>query len=249
MTRIPLIAGNWKMHKTAEESVAYIRALNNVLILNETRVFLAVPFTAIEQASAAAHGTRITIGAQNMHDAEEGPFTGEISASMLKAAGAQFVILGHSERRKLFGETSEFINRKVHRAFNEGIIPILCVGETLEQRQQESVQHVLSKQLKEALNGLDASQIPELIIAYEPVWAIGTGKSATPDIAQEVHRMIRLFLEHSYGNKVAERVCLLYGGSVNPGNIAELMKEPDIDGALVGGASLDVAAFARMIQL
>lgn len=249
MARIPLIAGNWKMHKTGTEAKAYVRVLESLLTLSAMRVFLAVSFTAIEQAAEAASGTRIVIGAQNMHDAEEGPFTGEISASMLKAAGAQFVILGHSERRQHFGETGAFINRKLHRALKAGIIPILCIGETLEQREQKATQRVLSKQLEEALHGLDVDQVSELIIAYEPIWAIGTGRSATPDTAQEAHRTIRQFITHNCGNKAAEKVCLLYGGSVNKNNIAELMNEPDIDGALVGGASLDAVSFAHMIQL
>jgi triosephosphate isomerase (TIM) len=248
MARIPLIAGNWKMYKTGSEARAFVHALSGAISASETRVYLAVPFTAIEQAAEAARGGRIIIGAQNMHDQMEGTFTGEVSARMLKAAGAQFVILGHSERRQHFGETNAFINRKLHRALEEGLVPILCIGETLNEREQQITQRVLSKQLEESLHGLDAHQIAQLIIAYEPIWAIGTGMTATPLIAQETHHAIRQFIKHSCGNKASEDICLLYGGSVKPDNIAELMKEPDIDGALVGGASLDAASFAHIIQ-
>lgn len=249
MTRIPLIAGNWKMHKTGQQAQDFVHAL--AAILAETakaRVYLSVPFTAISSAAMAASGSRIVIGAQNMHDEPEGPFTGEISAQMLKAAGARFVLLGHSERRQHFGEIGSFINRKIHRALTEGLLPILCIGETEREREEQITQRVLSRQLEEALDGLTAHQVGQMVIAYEPIWAIGTGKTATPHAAQEVHREIRQFIQHSCGNKTAEEICLLYGGSVRPDNIAELMKEADIDGALVGGASLDAASFAQIIH-
>ncbi len=248
MARIPLIAGNWKMYKTGQETREFVHALLSAVTDGETRIFLAVPFTAVEQAVEAARGSRIVIGAQNMHDQQEGAFTGEVSARMLKAAGAQFVILGHSERRQHFGETNAFINAKLHRALSESLIPILCIGESEMEREQNVTQRVLSKQLEECLSGLDAHQVAQVIIAYEPIWAIGTGKTATPRAAQEVHHEIRQFIKHSCGNKASEEVCLLYGGSVKPDNIAELMKEPDIDGALVGGASLDAASVAHIIQ-
>lgn len=248
MARIPLIAGNWKMYKTGQEAHDFVHALSTTLAENETRVFLAVPFTAIESAVEAASGSCIVIGAQNMHDEPEGAFTGEVSARMLKAAGAEFVVLGHSERRQHFGETGAFINRKIHRAFSEGLLPILCIGESESEREQHITQRVLSKQLEESLSGLSADQVGQMVIAYEPIWAIGTGKSATPHAAQEVHHAIRQFVQHSCGNKTAEGICLLYGGSVRPDNIAELMKEADIDGALVGGASLDAASFAQIIH-
>jgi triosephosphate isomerase (TIM) len=248
MARTPLIAGNWKMHKTGQEARDFVHALSAHLEDTETRIYLSVPFTAIEQAAEAAAASRIVIGAQNMHDEPEGAFTGEISARMLKAAGAEFVLIGHSERRQHFGETGAFINRKIHRAIAEGLLPILCIGETALERDEHITQRVLSKQLEEALNGLSAHQIGQMVIAYEPIWAIGTGKTATPDAAQEVHHAIRQFILHSCGNKTAEEICLLYGGSVKPDNIGELMKEADIDGALVGGASLDAASFAQIIH-
>ncbi len=249
MARIPLIAGNWKMYKTGEEAHRFVHELSSMVEQSLVRVYLAVPFTAIEQAVEASSGSRIVIGAQNMHDHEEGAFTGEVSARMLKAAGAEFVVLGHSERRQHFGETDALINRKLHRAVVEGLAPILCIGETLEQREQGVTQRIISKQLEECLRGLDASQIAQMVIAYEPIWAIGTGHTASPDVAQGVHHAIREFIKHSCGHKASEEVCLLYGGSVKQDNITELMKEPDIDGALVGGASLDPVSFARIIQL
>jgi triosephosphate isomerase len=248
MARIPLIAGNWKMYKTGQEAREFVHALSSAVAEAQTRIFLAVPFTAIEQSVEAARGSRIVIGAQNMHDQQEGAFTGEVSARMLKAAGAEFVILGHSERRQHFGEANAFINAKLRRALSEGLIPILCIGESEGEREQNATMRVLSKQLEECLSGLDAHRVAQVIIAYEPLWAIGTGKAATPRAAQEVHCAIRQFIKHSCGNKASEEVCLLYGGSVKPDNIAELMKEPDIDGALVGGASLDAASFAHIIQ-
>jgi triosephosphate isomerase (TIM) len=246
MARIPLIVGNWKMYKTGEEARLFVHALSSAS--SSARLFLAVPFTAIEQAVQAASGSRLIIGAQNMHDEPEGAFTGEVSARMLKAAGAQFVLLGHSERRRYFGETGAFINAKLHRALDEGLIPILCIGESESEREQHMTQRILSRQLEEALSGLSADQISQVTIAYEPVWAIGTGKTATPRMAQEAHHEIRQFIHHSCGNKAAEGICLLYGGSVKPDNIAELMNEPDIDGVLVGGASLDAASFVQMIH-
>jgi triosephosphate isomerase len=248
MNRTPLIVGNWKMYKTGQEAREFVRALSFAHVSTEKRVFLSVPFTAIEHAVQAALGTSIVIGAQNMHDCADGAFTGEVSARMLKAAGAQFVILGHSERRVLFKETNAFINRKLHRALEEGLTPILCVGESLNEREQNVTERVLNTQLKECLEGLNAHGIGKLIIAYEPVWAIGTGKTATPGMAQEAHHGIRLFIENSFGKKTAEGLCLLYGGSVKPDNIAHLMQESDIDGALVGGASLDAALFAQIIN-
>jgi triosephosphate isomerase (TIM) len=248
MARIPLIAGNWKMFKTGREAREFVHALAKAVPESSRRIYLSVPFTALAEAAQAAQGSPILIGAQNMHDQVEGAFTGEISARMLKEAGAEFVLLGHSERRQHFGETNAFIHRKLQRALSENLIPILCIGETLAEREQNVTQRVLSRQLEECLRGLDAHALARVIIAYEPVWAIGTGRTATPAIAQEVHRHIRQFLLHSSGNKAAESVCLLYGGSVKADNIADLMKEPDIDGALVGGASLDVASFVQIIQ-
>ena len=202
MSRIPLIVGNWKMYKTGREAFEYVRVLSSMIPeIQKRRVYLAVPFLAIEQAVEAAKGTDFVIGAQNMHDCVEGAFTGEVSARMIKSAGAKFVLLGHSERRTHFAEDNAFINHKLHRAFDEELAPILCIGESLKEREQNVTQSVLSKQLKECLKGLDEHKIAKTIIAYEPVWAIGTGKTATPPIAQETHRSIRLLIEQSHGLK------------------------------------------------
>jgi triosephosphate isomerase (TIM) len=248
MNRIPLIAGNWKMFKTTAEARAFISALSQEIASTERRVFLATPFTAIEGAVDAAKGTRISIGAQNMHDQIEGAYTGEISARMLKGCGASFVLLGHSERRHYFAETNAFIHSKVLRALQEGLTPVLCVGELAHERESGSHETVLKDQLVECLAGLTAEQAAEMVIAYEPVWAIGTGKTATPEIAQEVHLFIRQWLEERFGRECAMKMCLLYGGSVKPDNIASLMQQTDIDGVLVGGAALDVKSFAQIVN-
>lgn len=248
MTRIPLIAGNWKMYKTSAEAAAYIEALRGLMTRTDRAVYLAVPFTALEAAAKSAQGSGIAIGAQNMHDQLEGAFTGEISAGMLKSSGASFVILGHSERRSHFLETDVFIHRKLKRSLSEGLQPILCIGELLEQREKGDHEVVLKAQLDEALQDLTAEQMKCVVIAYEPVWAIGTGKTATTEIAQSTHHCIRLWLEERFGKEVSLSVRLLYGGSVKPDNIGALMQEPDIDGVLVGGASLDPKNFAQIIH-
>lgn len=248
MNRIPLIAGNWKMYKTTAEAKSFISALIKEIASVERRVFLAVPFTAIEGSVAAAQGTRISIGGQNMHDQTEGAFTGEISARMLKGSGAKFVILGHSERREHFIETDSFIHHKLVRALQEGLTPILCIGELPHERESGDHEKILKLQLDEAFQGITSQQATEIVIAYEPVWAIGTGKTATPQIAQAVHRFIRNWLETRFGVDVSEKVCLIYGGSVKPDNIAALMQQTDIDGVLVGGASLDVKSFSQIVN-
>ena len=236
------------MHKTGEEAAAFIKTLCPHLAPLKRRVFLAPPFTAIESAVKAAKGAGITIGAQNVHDHDQGAFTGEVSSSMLKAAGAEFVIVGHSERRYLFAETNSFINRKVHRLLQEGLMPLICVGELLHEREKGSHEGVLKVQLEACLEGLDESQVLKCVIAYEPVWAIGTGKTATPSIAQSMHRLIRSFLEGKFGLNSAEKIPLLYGGSVNTETIASLMAQTNIDGVLVGGASLESASFLKLIH-
>lgn len=247
MMRTPLIVGNWKMHKTGKEAQEFIHALCLHIPSQKRRIFLAVPFTAIERAVQAASGP-ILIGAQNMHDEKQGSFTGEISARMLKAAGAQFVILGHSERRELFNESNAFINRKLHHAISQSLTPILCIGESLKERQENRTQQILNKQLEECLKAVDETLISQIIIAYEPIWAIGTGKTATPQIAQQTLHMIRSFIAYKYGKKAADELSLLYGGSIKPDNIADIMKEVDIDGVLVGGASLEIESFVRIIN-
>jgi triosephosphate isomerase (TIM) len=241
LIELPLIVGNWKMHKTGAEAQSFIQALPG-------RAWLAVPFTALSDASRAAQGTEIVIGAQNMHDAEEGAFTGEISANMLKSAGARFVLLGHSERRHLFHESNAFIAKKVKRALQHGLTPILCVGETEGEREKGLTHQVLLSQLTECLKEVADSELPHLILAYEPVWAIGTGKTATPQIAQDAHRACRSFLEKRGGESLARQIPILYGGSVSPATLDALLEERDIDGALVGGASLNIETFSKMMR-
>jgi triosephosphate isomerase len=245
MHRIPLIAGNWKMYKTTAEARAFIAALSEKTASAQRRIYLAVPFTAIEGAVGAAKATKIAIGGQNMHDHPEGAYTGEVSARMLKASGATFVILGHSERRQHFQESNAFIHRKLLLALKEELTPILCIGESAEERASGKYLDVLGRQLEECLEGI---QLDQVIIAYEPIWAIGTGKTATPELAQEVHRFLRNWIEEEQGIDCASQVSLLYGGSVKPDNIAALMQQTDIDGVLVGGASLDATTFAQIVN-
>jgi len=230
MTQTPLIIGNWKMHKTIAEAVAFVKVLEERLDPKRPPPYLAVPFTAIRACSGYA--VHSWIGAQNMCDAAEGAYTGEISAHMLVDAGARFVLLGHSERRYLFGEGDGLIRRKVERAIQANLRPILCVGEHLEERQAGQTEAVIGRQLEAALAGLEG--LGGLTIAYEPVWAIGTGQHATPEQAQLVHQFIRRFIPH---------VSILYGGSVHPDNAAALLKQPDVDGLLVGRAALEVDSF------
>ncbi len=248
MSRIPLIVGNWKMYKTTAEALSFIEALMPEIAGTKHRIGLAVPFTSIEASAAAVRGTKIAIGGQNMHDAPEGPYTGEISGGMLKASGAEFVILGHSERRQHFIETDTFIHRKLLRALIEGLTPILCIGELPFERENGEHEKVLAMQLEDAFQGVGAKQAMDVVIAYEPIWAIGTGKTATPHIAQMTHRFIRQWLARRFDLDTAEKMCVLYGGSVKPDNVRALMQEEDIDGVLVGGASLDVTAFAQIVN-
>jgi triosephosphate isomerase len=226
-----LIVGNWKMHKTAHEAAQYVHALGDVPAL------LAVPFTAIAAAAQIAHGTKLQVGAQNMHEASQGAYTGEISGIMLKEAGASFVLLGHSERRSLFGETDAKLHQKIFRALEAGLLPILCVGETLEEREQGREEEVLKRQLQTALQGIDPHQV---IVAYEPIWAIGTGKSASVEMIEAAHRVCRSIV--GKGGRI------LYGGSVRLDNVAELVRSSEIDGILVGAASLDPAIFKQIIE-
>lgn len=246
MTSNYLVIGNWKMYKDIEEAVSFVRALTPMIQDVQVDVGLAVPFTAIASCALEASDS-LMIGAQNMHDATTGAFTGEIAASMLVDAGASFVILGHSERRHIFGETSDFVNRKVHRALEEGLIPIVCVGETLEEREEDKTWDVLQEQIDQSLANISNEKIKNLLIAYEPVWAIGTGKTASPEQAQEVHEQIRAYLEEKWGEK-GKAVRLLYGGSVKPDNTESILKKGDIEGVLVGGASLLPETFNAIVQ-
>ncbi|MGM0439755.1 MAG: triose-phosphate isomerase [Chlamydiota bacterium] len=246
MAKKYIMAGNWKMYKTIDEAVGFIEKLRPLVEDTPHKVYLGVPFTAIKPAAEKAHGSPIVIGAQNMNDASEGGFTGEIAGKMLVDAGAQFVILGHSERRQYFFESDDFINKKVKKALLDGLEVILCVGETLEERQDGKTQEVLKNQIIAGLQGISADELSKVILAYEPIWAIGTGETATPDVAQDNHHYCRQQVKEQWGDKVAAELSILYGGSVKPANVDELMRQDDIDGALVGGASLDPETFSKI---
>lgn len=246
MPRKVYVVGNWKMYKTSREATDYIEELSSQLEGCKANIYLSVPFTSIAAASHFAKDTSIVVGAQNMHEAREGAFTGEIASGMLKEAGAQFVILGHSERRHIFGETDEMIRQKVLRALSDDLQPILCVGETLKEREAGVEEEVLRRQICACLENLSAQGVGNLILAYEPVWAIGTGKVATADIAQKAHAFCRTVLNEIFGKRKGGSIAILYGGSVNPQNVKDLIDQKDIDGVLVGGASLDPATFAKI---
>jgi triosephosphate isomerase len=248
--RKKVVAGNWKMFKDVRESEALINGIKAQLTfgLNGTRVVICPPFTSLAHAGKLVEGSPIELGAQNMYLEDEGAFTGEISPKMLKSVGCSYVILGHSERRQYFGETNEFINKKLKKAIATGLIPIVCAGETLEQREKNITDQIVSTQVKACLQDIPANEVEKLILAYEPVWAIGTGKTATPQQAQDVHQLIRKILGQLYSWPTAEKVVIQYGGSVKPENAIELMKQPDIDGALVGGACLKADSFVAIIK-
>lgn len=248
INRPVIIAGNWKMYKTVKESLIFIKKLMPLVKDSSSRIFLAVPFTSIQPLANAVKDSHIVIGAQNMNDATEGAFTGEISASMLQEAGAKFVIIGHSERRRLFGESNEFINRKLKKAFLSNLQPILCVGETGQEREEGKTEEVLHKQLTECLVGISKEEFSKLIISYEPVWAIGTDKVATPDEAQAAQQFCRKQIAEIADEETASKISILYGGSVKPDNAKSILVEPDIDGVLVGGASLSVETFSKIVN-
>jgi len=249
-SRKPFICGNWKMHKTVAEALATVRELSNLVSQVRDRVEIAVApaFTALYPVAKQLEGTNIGVAGQNCHGEPHGAFTGETSARMVKEAGAKYVILGHSERRQYFHETDETVNTRLKAALGAGLVPIVCVGETLQQREAGHTLSVVERQVCGALAGLDSKALAELVLAYEPVWAIGTGKTATSAQAQEVHAMIRGLLGKLLGKEAAEALRIQYGGSVKPENVAELMGKPDIDGALVGGASLKAEDFARIVK-
>jgi triosephosphate isomerase len=247
--RKSIIAGNWKMYKTVQETVHYVKQLRALTSnARDVEIVVAPPFTALSAAAEAMRGDRVYLAAQNIHWEREGAFTGEVSATMVRDAGAAYVIIGHSERRTLFGETDLTVNRKLAAALGAGLHPIVCVGETLEQRDANQTLDVLDRQVKEGLDNVTSDQVANLVLAYEPVWAIGTGRNATPDQAQEAHAHIRSRLRQWFGAEAPERCRILYGGSVKPENIEALAAQPDVDGALVGGASLDVRAFSDIIH-
>ena len=246
--RTPVLAANWKMFKTGHETLAYVRELG-VLAKKVSHVELVVapPFTSLAIAAEAARATSVNVAAQDMYFEAEGAFTGEVSAAMVKDAGASHVIIGHSERRRLFGETDETVNRKLQAALAAGLIPIVCIGETLGEREAGQTLAVLDRQIREGFAGVSAAHVSSAVIAYEPVWAIGTGKNATPAEADEAHRHIRARLAEWFNRDAADRCRLQYGGSVKPENIGTLMELPDVDGALIGGASLNVRTFFDIV--
>jgi triosephosphate isomerase (TIM) len=246
--RVPFIAGNWKMYKTVHEAVVFVKELRGMVKdVADVEIVVAPPFTAVHAVAEAARNTNIGVAAQSLYWEPEGAFTGEISPPMLKEAGAEYVIVGHSERRRLFAESDEVVNRKATAALRGGLVPIVCIGETLEEREQDRTFAVLDRQIGGGLRAFTGSDVSELIVAYEPVWAIGTGRNATAAQAQEAHAFIRGRLREAFGNEAGDKCHVIYGGSVKPDNIRELIAQADVDGALVGGASLDVASFARIV--
>jgi len=246
--RTPLFAANWKMFKTVHEAVAFTKEFRQLAhdVLN-VDIVIAPPFTALHGVAEAARSSNIAVAGQDLYWEREGAFTGEVSGTMLREAGAEYVIIGHSERRRLFGEVDQSVNRKTVAAMGAGLTPIVCIGETLEEREAGQTLAVRDRQIKDGLDGLSGDQVGSLVIAYEPVWAIGTGRNATPAQAQEAHSHIRSRLRQWFGADAAERCRVLYGGSVKPDNIAELRRQPDVDGALVGGASLEVRSWLEIV--
>ena len=246
--RIPFIAGNWKMFKTKAEAIAFEEEFRELYKDTDVQTAICAPFTNLEALKEAFAGTEIKVGAQNVHFADEGAFTGEISVSMLEEIGVDFCIVGHSERRQYFGETDETVNKKLKKLFEGPIRPILCVGESLEERDADKAFDVVGDQIKADLDGIDAADVKKLVIAYEPIWAIGTGRTATPDQAEEMCAFIRKTLIELYGEEVSDEVIIQYGGSVKPANATEIMNMDEIDGALVGGASLKPKDFMEIID-
>jgi len=246
--RTPVFAGNWKMFKTVHEAVAFAKEFKGVVKdVVGADIVLTPPFTAVHAVAEAVRASNIAVAAQDVFWEREGAFTGEVSAAMVREAGAEYVLVGHSERRRLFGESDVTVNRKLVAALAADLTPIVCVGETLEEREASTTFTVIDRQLKDGLEGITPEQVGDLVIAYEPVWAIGTGRNATAAQAQEVHAHIRGRLRQWFGADTAERCRILYGGSVKPDNIADLMREADVDGALVGGASLEVRSFGEIV--
>ena len=247
--RRPLVVANWKMHKTAHDAVVFVREISALIRgIDQIDVVVAPPFTALSAAAEAARTTSIGVAAQDVFFEREGAFTGEVSSLMVKHAGATMVIVGHSERRRLFGETDDWVNRKTRAVIAAELTPIVCIGETLEERDAGQTLTVLDRQLRGGFAELTGDQVASLVIAYEPVWAIGTGRNATPIEAGEAHRHIRARLSEWFGTQAADRCRILYGGSVKPDNIRDLAALSDVDGALVGGASLDAGSFAGIVR-
>ena len=247
--RKPLIAGNWKMNNTISESLKFYAAFQTELkAAGNTDIMIAPPFTALYAFGEAISDSEVKLGSQNIFWEDSGAYTAEISGPFLKEVGCEYTIIGHSERRQYFGETNETVNKRLAAALRHDFIPILCVGETLEQRESNDTWNIIESQLREGLLGIDIAGARDFVVAYEPVWAIGTGKTATPDQAQEVHGLIRNYLNEVYGAEVGEKLRILYGGSVKPDNSREILSKKDIDGALVGGAALKPKDFADIIH-
>ena len=245
--RKPIIAGNWKMHKTIAEALEFVNEVKDRVNNDKVEAVICAPFTLLKDLKQATKGTNIKIGAQNMHFEEKGAFTGEISPLMLKELDMDYVVIGHSERRQYFNETDETVNKKVLKALEVGIDPILCVGETLEEREAGNTKDVCKVQVEKALENLSKEDLAKVVIAYEPVWAIGTGKTATSEDANDVIAYIREVVANLYG-ELANEVRIQYGGSVKPSNVAEIMNQSDIDGALVGGASLEANDYVELVN-
>ncbi len=247
--RKKIIAGNWKMNKNLSESINLVSEIKKNLPENlNADVLVCPPFTSLETVHSMIKDTPVKLGAQNMYFEDSGAFTGEISANMLKSVGCEFVILGHSERRHIFGESDEMINKKIKQAVKNGLNPVFCVGETLNERENGRAFEVIEDQITKGLTGISEDEFSNVVIAYEPVWAIGTGKTASPEQAQEIHKFIRELISKMYSTSSAENVRILYGGSVKPNNAASLLNENDIDGALVGGACLQAESFVQIIE-
>ncbi len=247
--RVPIIAGNWKMNMTATQARELAgKLIPLVAAVKDRDIVLAPPFTAIAAVAETIKGTNISLAAQNLHWEDKGAFTGEISADMLLDSGCKYVIIGHSERRQFFGETDETVNKKIKQALKKGLLPILCVGEMLAEREAGKLNEIISRQVTGGLRDISADDMRKMVIAYEPVWAIGTGKTATPEQANEVHALIRQQVKALYSADIAEGLRIQYGGSVTPENVSTLMAKPDIDGALVGGASLKPESFAALVN-
>jgi len=246
--RKPIIAGNWKMFKTIPEAIAFVDAIKEDVKGTEVEVVLCVPYTLLHSVKMAAMGTNIKVGAQNMHYEENGAFTGEIAPAMLKELNVDYVVIGHSERRQYFNETDETVNKKVIKALEYNIGPIMCCGETLEQREAGETKSFVKTQVVAGLAGISAADAPKVVIAYEPIWAIGTGRTASAEDANDVIAYIREVLAELYGPEVSEEIRIQYGGSVKPENVSEIMDQPDIDGALVGGASLKADSYVQLVN-
>lgn len=247
--RVPVIAGNWKMYKTVDEAVAMVEELKTAVSgVTDREIVVCAPFTALSALTSHLGDSNISVGAQDMFWEEEGAYTGEIAPRMLTSLGVKYVIIGHSERRQYFGETDETVNKKVKAALKHGLVPIVCVGESLEQREAGQTEALVTRQVKGAFADVVATDTAKVIIAYEPIWAIGTGRTATSEQANDTIKVIRHVIAELYGEEVANAIRIQYGGSVKPGNIKELMEQSDIDGALVGGASLESGSFSQIVR-